>query len=522
MEEIFGLNCIISEIVEKKLIVKNTGLLYFRSILILLISLYTSRVILANLGISDYGIYNVVGGIVTMFSFLNSGMISASQRFISYSLGKGDGIDSLQKVFSMSVNIHFLIGGIILLIAETVGLWFLNAQMNIPTERLFAANIVYQCSIIAFLINVFSVPYNACILAHERMSIFAYISLVEVVLKLSAALLLTVVCGDKLIYYALFILIVAVLIRFLYGAYCRKSFEESKYHFSWDKSLFKSMTGFAIWSLWGNMGFSVKNQGINILLNLFFSPAINAARGVAYQVEAAVVSFTENFQAALRPRIVKEYAAGETCSMMSLVIAGSKFSFLILMIIAIPVLIEAPFLLALWLKDVPPYSVEFLRLAILTALIESMKGSLGEFFNATGKIRLYQILLSIIMLLTLPVAYVILKLGYSSYSVVYASLFTSLLALIMRLFLIKRIMNSFNIKDFLKDVCARNLLTFILVYSSLFCTSIVLGEESFLKLIILSVFSVLFSFIGIYTVAMNKKERLWIQEKIKTIVSRLK
>ena len=292
-----------------KRIAKNTLLLYIRMLFAIIVGLYTSRVVLQTLGVDDYGIYSVVGGIVAMLAFLNSAMTAASQRFISFELGTQN-YQRLKEVFSTSINIHLAIAGIILVIAETIGLWFLNTHMNIATDRMTAANWVYQCSVLTFVMTVVSVPYNACIVAHERMKAFAYISIVEVVLKLVIVYLLLILSADKLISYAILVLGVSLVVRIIYGVYCKRNFEECTYHFSFNKKLFKEMFAFASWSIIGNLGFSLKDQGSNIVLNIFCGTAINAARGVALQVNGIISNFSNNFIMALNPQIIKHYAAG--------------------------------------------------------------------------------------------------------------------------------------------------------------------------------------------------------------------
>ena len=312
-----------------KRIAKNTLLLYVRTLFVMVVSLYTSRVVLNTLGVSDYGIYNVVGGVVTMFGFINSSMTSATQRYITFALGKGD-MTQLQKVFCTALQIHVFISVLIIVLGETVGLWFMYTQMQIPESRMDAAFWVLQCSIISTAIMIISVPYNADIIAHEKMSAFAYISILEVVLKLAVVFLLLVFSYDKLILYAFLILMVQLLIRFCYSYYCNRHFEESKYHHVWDKTLFKEMTGFAGWSMFGNLSGVLFGQGLNMLLNVFFGPVVNAARAVSVQVQGAIQQFVGNFQMALNPQITKTYATGKMDDMHKLMYRSARFSFYLL------------------------------------------------------------------------------------------------------------------------------------------------------------------------------------------------
>lgn len=312
-----------------KRIAKNTLLLYVRMLFMMVVSLYTSRIVLNTLGVEDYGIYNVVGGIVTMFVFISNSMSSATQRYITFALGKGDK-ERLSTVFSTTLQIHTLIASVVVLLGETVGLWFLYDKMQIPAERMDAAFWVLQCSIVSTFVMIVSVPYNADIVAHEKMSAFAYISILEVLLKLAIVYLLVVFSFDKLILYAILVLAIQILIRFCYSIYCNRHFEETKYRRVWDKSLFKEMTGFAGWSMFGNMAGVLFGQGLNMLLNVFFGPVVNAARAVAMQVQGAIQQFVGNFQTALNPQITKTYSNGKMNEMHNLMFRSARFSFYLL------------------------------------------------------------------------------------------------------------------------------------------------------------------------------------------------
>ena len=307
-----------------KRIAKNTLLLYVRTLFVMLVTLYTSRVVLNTLGVSDYGIYNVVGGVVAMFSVISVSLSSSISRFITYELGHGD-FDKLKRIFSTSINIQVGISLVILVLAEVFGVWFLNTKMNIPAERMTAANWVLQCSLLSFIIGLISVPYNACIIAHERMSAFAYISILEVVLKLAVVYMLLVSPYDKLATYAVLLVVVALIVRLTYGQYCKRHFEESRYRFVHDKSLIKEMTGFAGWSFFGNGAYMLNTQGVDMLINIFFGVTFNAARGVATQVQNAVMQFVNNFTVAVNPQITKSYASGEREYMYKLVFPFTRF-----------------------------------------------------------------------------------------------------------------------------------------------------------------------------------------------------
>lgn len=434
-----------------KRVAKNTLFLYFRMILIMLVTLYTSRVVLAELGINDYGIYNVVGGVVLMFSFLNSCMSTATQRFLTFELGRGD-TDRLKKVFAAALNIHITIGIFIIFLAETVGLWFVNEKLVIPESRMIAANWVYQFSILTFCINIIQVPYNAVLIAHEKMNVYAYISILEALLKLGIVYLLLIVSADKLIVYGVLVFAVQLIIRIVYQMYCRKHYEESRFRLFWDKALYQQMSGFAGWNLFGSVAWLMRDQGINIVLNLFFGPAINAARGVASQVSHAVMGFISNFQVALNPQITKDYATGNITGMERLSYLGIKFSFLILFTMAFPLCLNIDYVLHLWLVDVPDYAALFIILIMIDALCGTLWGSpLMTSLAATGRIRNYQIVVSCIILCILPVGYIALKLGCDAPSVFYVSIFFTLVSGFAR-FLFCRSQIGYSLKKYIKDV----------------------------------------------------------------------
>ena len=445
-------------------IAKNTLLLYFRMFITTLVGLYTSRVVLNTLGVSDYGIYNVVGGIVLMASFLNSAMVAASQRFLSYELGKSDE-DRLSRVFCTSVNIHAAICVIVIVAAETLGLWFINTKLNIPEGRMAAANWVYQASIVSFVINVLSVPYNSAIVAHEKMSAFAYISILDVTLKLLIVYLLRILPFDKLIVYSLLMVCVVTFIRMCYSVYCRRHFQECRYRFMADIPLFKEMFSFAGWSIVGNMGFTLKDQLSNILLNLFFGPAVNAARGIGMQVTTHVNAFAHSFTMALNPQITKQYAAGNTEASRKLVYAGSRYTFYLMTLIAIPVIINIDAILKLWLDTVPDYTGQFVIFSILTSLIYAMSECVTKAIQATGRIKWFQIGISVIMLSELPIAWILLKAGYPPYAVMWPALLTYTIAVFFRFWLIHRYVNGYNLLEYLSRVVLRCLVVFVVSWT---------------------------------------------------------
>lgn len=495
-----------------KRIAKNTLFLYVRMGLSILVNLYTVRVIWQVLGIDNYGIYNLVGGIVLMFQFLNSAMVASSQRFISFELGKGN-INNLRKVFSISVTVHYLLAGVILLLAETVGLWFLNAKLNIPADRMIAANWVYQCSILAFLVTVISVPYNACIVAHEHMKAYGYFGILEVLLKLGIVFLLMAIPFDKLITYAILVLVVQVSIRIIYQVYCRRHFPECHYNYTRDPHLMRDMFSFAGWSFLGNMGFSVRDQGLNIILNMFFNVAMNAARGIALQISNVISGFAFNFQMALNPQITKRYAAGEIESMINLVFRGCKFSLYLLSIIAIPLWIACEDILKLWLDTVTPQTIVFLRLALIMALIDSMVSPITTAIQATGQIKVFQILISIIMIASIPIAWIFMKISPNPYVVMYVAIGCSMTAIITRLYVLKTLIK-IKINAFIKQTllpCTKVLLVNILVSYGLYLYTY--SCSMFLPIALLAIFVI--SLFTIFTIGLSKSEKIYFLNFVK-------
>lgn len=504
--------------VNNKRIAKNTLLLYVRMLFIMGVSLYTSRVVLNTLGVEDYGIYNVVGGVVAMFGFINGAMSSATQRFITFALGKGD-MDNLQKVFSTTLQIHALIATIILILGETVGLWFMYTQMQIPADRMDAAFWVLQCSIMSAIVMIVSVPYNADIIAREKMSAFAYISILEAVLKLAIVFLLLVFTQDKLVLYSALVLCVQLFIRFCYGRYCNKHFPESKYRHVWDKRLFKEMTGFAGWSMFGNLSAVLYGQGLNMLLNVFFGPVVNAARAVAVQVQSVMQQFVSNFQMALNPQITKTYAKGEMDEMHQLMFRSARFSFYLLFLLSLPVLFETDFILTIWLKTVPDNTVTFLRIIICTSLIYTLANPMIVANQATGKVRKYQAVCGSILLLILPVSYVCLKLGCPAYSVFIVHFCMEALTQLARIIMLRPLIGV-KIKDFFKHIYARVFI--VIVLSSIAPATVYYNmNDTVLRFFVLSVACLLSVSIVVYSVGLSQSERTFVKSKVLTPAHKL-
>ena len=423
-----------------KRIAKNPLVLYVRMLFTMGISLFTSRVILQTLGVEDYGISSVVGGVISMFTFINAAMVSSTQRYLNFELVRGDA-NQLRSVFSTSLLIHALIALAIIVLSETVGLWFLNEKLVIPEARMTAAMWVYQCSILSCAVSIMSTPYNAVIVAHEKMSAFAYISILDVSLKLLVVYLLVVLPFDKLIILAILNLLVQLFIRYIYTLYCHRHFPESYFQFWFNKTLFKEMFGFAGWSFWGNLAAILYTQGLNMMLNIFFGPIVNAARGIAVQVQSAVQQFVGGFQTALNPQITKNYASNNLPQMHSLMFRSARFSFLLLFFLSLPVLMETNFILTLWLKTVPDDAVIFTQIMICISLIYTTANPCIIANQATGKVKIYQMVVGGILLLILPISYVVLKLGAPAYSVFIVHFCIESLAQFSRMYMLRKLIH---------------------------------------------------------------------------------
>ncbi len=446
---------------DSRRIARNTVFLYFRMLLTMGITLYTSRVVLAVLGIEDFGIYDVVSSVVTMFAFLNGSMVTSTQRYITFAIGKEDR-EEISKVFSNAVRIHLLIGLVVILLCETVGLWFLENKLVIPEERMSAARWVFQLSLLSFFINVTQVPYNAVIVAHEKMDIFAYISIIDVLLRLGIVFLLKIIPIDKLIAYAVLSFLVTQIVRSLYRIYCRRNFKECHRTAVSRDGLFKGMLQFAGWNLFGSLAWMMRDQGVNILLNVFFGPVVNAARGTAMKVSSAVQGFVSNFSTAINPQITKNYAQDRIDKMEELAYRGSRFSFLILFVIALPLMVTMDIVLNWWLVEVPANTGIFLQFILLDALINAVfSNSLITSLMATGNIRNYQIVVSSIMLLVVPAGYFMLRGGMPAYSIFALLCVISIVSGLTRYWFCTRQIG-YDWRFFLRNVIARVLGTAIL------------------------------------------------------------
>lgn len=420
-------------IVNTKQIAKNTLFLYIRTIFVLLVTLYTSRVVLHSLGIVDHGIYNVVGGVIYMIGFLNASMAQSTQRFLSYELGKGGDSEQFNLVYNSCVQVHCLIAVAFLVICETVGLWFVSYQLNVPADRRLAMHVVYQSSVIAMFLTILIVPYYAAIISHERMHIYAYVSIADAVLKLLVAIFIPFIKWDSLIIYAILIAVAHTAVQLFYIVYCKLEFKNLKLHLRYEPKLIKKVFSFSGWTITGSLVWVLITQGVNMLLNIFFGPVVNSARAIAVQVQSAVTQFATYFQVAVNPQITKSYAAGELSQCHKLVILSAKYSLFLLLFFAIPTMADADRILSLWLTIVPDHTTNFVRLVLITATIDSTANSLMILAGATGKIKRYQLVLSCILILILPIAYILLKLGFPPESVFVVHIGICVIAMLARI-----------------------------------------------------------------------------------------
>lgn len=503
---------------DHKRIAKNTIFLYIRMLLLMLVSLYTSRVVLAVLGVEDYGIYNVVGGIVVLFTFINNSMVTSTQRYLNYELGRDDSLQA-QRVFSISLNIHVLIALLIFLLSDTVGLWLLNTTIKYPESRAFAVQVIYQLSILTTCARIVRAPYHAAIIAHERMSFYAYLSIFEAGLQLGVVFLLKAFDFDRLILYGALLCLVTIITNVCYYLYCRKSFVICKYRLYNDKSLYRQLLSFSGWSLFGGVANMGASQGLNMLLNVFFGVTVNAAMGIANQVNSAVSSFVQNFQTAFNPQIVKSYAVGDISGFINLILSTSKYSFILLFIIALPIYICCPEVLSVWLTEVPEGAVSFCRLMLIFSLLDALQGPLWFSVQATGKIRTYQILMSFMILSNLPIAYLCLKQGLSPNSALVVRCCVNLATLFVRLWYLRRLFG-FPVGDFFKNVVSRIVVIVLVAYFSVHIPS---GDvEPIVKILVVTLETLFVNGLLIATIGLDKKEKQVIVNNVRKFYEKYK
>lgn len=502
--------------INNRRIAKNTLLLYVRMLLTMGVSLYTSRVVLDALGVEDYGIYNVVGGVVAMFSFFNGSMTAATQRFLSYAIGKNDS-KLLQDTFNQTVTLHIFIAGMIVLLGECVGYWFVTHKLSIPLERMETAILVFHSSLLCLLLNVIQVPYNAMIIARERMDAYAYFCIVEVLLKLGVAFAIVYTALDKLKIYSLFLFFVAIVTLMLYVVFCRFRFG-TKTRLFWNKHLCKSLAGFAGWNLSAHFALLIRTQGVNILLNVFFGPVLNAARGIAVQVNGAIFSFVNNFQMAVNPQLVKSYAQRNFAGMWALIYRSSKLSFLLLSMLVVPFYLECDQILSLWLKSVPDYAILFARLSLIALLADTLSGTLGYGALATGKVRNYQLSLSSFFLLNPVLVYVLFKFDAPPFIAYVVEIGFNFGALFLRLYFLKKLIG-ISIKLYVRKVVVISLV--ILMLNLIFsCIVKEVMMETFLRILVLTTTSIFVTAVGGYLIGLTRQERKTVNQVLENLYNK--
>lgn len=498
-----------------KLIAKNTILLYIRSFFTLFISFYTSRVVLQVLGVDDYGIYNVVGGVVSMFSMLSSTLTSASQRYITFYLGKNDG-KKLSTVFSTCVNLHVILAVICVIILELLGIWFLNNKLNIPADRLYAASIVMHFSIASFFVSIISTPYTAEIIAHEKMGVFAYISILDAVLKLGVVFLLVLHAGDKLITYSFLLFLMTLVTSLIYIIYSIRKFEEArKLNVSIERGLFKEMFAFSGWNFIGIASVVLRRQGIDVLLNMFFGVRISAAKGICNQVEGVVSKFVSDFTTAVNPQLTKSIATSDYERSYSLITHGSKISFFLMMLIAVPFILCTNDILSLWLVNVPEFATEMVQITFILLLTDLLSRFLVNAILAYGDLKNFQLIDGVVKLLALPATYLFLKLGGDPMTGIWVNVAISLFTMFPRAYYARKFIQ-YDLKIYFSEVVLKSTLTFIssfvaiLLISRLFTCSVWLIVP--LSLFISSGF--------IWLIGLNKDEKIIVKRYIVLFIRR--
>lgn len=495
-----------------KRIASNAVLLNIRMLFVLSLNLYTTRVTLNALGIEDFGIYTVVCGFVSMFTFLNTSMSNGIQRFFNYELGK-NGIDGVRKVYITSLAVQGLLLLIVLLLAETLGLWYMHNKLVIPFERFIAAQWIFQFSVVSFLLIIMQVPYNAAIMAHERMNFYAILSVLDAVLKLLIVILIPYANADKLILYGLLLMMVSLLNFLLAYSYSRICFEEIRIRPLFDKGMFKSMLLFSGWNIFGTFSGMMREQGLNMLLNMFFGPVVNAARGVAYQVSSGLQGFVANASIAIRPQVVQSYAQGNVDRTINLMHSLSKVSISMLYIIGYPILLEIDYVLKLWLGSrVPDYTTSFVVIVVLIAFLNNLNSAVSVVVHSTGKMRNYQVITSLITLSSLPVAYYVLKLGGDPNLVFWISFVFTMLMQLVSLCILKGLI-PFSLSIYFKKVIQ----PFFMIFVSSFALPLIpyyFMQNGGGRFIVVSVLSIMTSSISFYFLGLNNKEKMLINSML--------
>ena len=509
-----------------KRIAKNTAILYVRMVILMAINLYTSRIVLEKLGVEDYGIYNAVAGFISMFALMTNSLTAAISRFLTFELGKLSVADEregickrLRETFSTSIIIQVIIGLIIIVLSESFGIYFLNSEMNIPESRMTAANWVFQISLITFFINMISIPYNAIIIAHEKMSVFAYIGLFQGFSTLFIAFLIDAFPLDSLITYSGLLCMLSIIIRLQYGMYCNHNFEESRFSCVFRKDLLKEIFGFAGWNFIGASSGVLRSQGVNVLMNIYCGPVVNAARGLSVQVNSAVQQFSGNFTTALNPQITKHYATGDTNYSISLVFQGARFSLYLYSFLAIPIITETDTILNLWLHEVPEHTIAFIRLVMIYSMIESLSGTMTTLMLTTGNIRNYQLLVGGLQLLHFPAAWIVLAAGLEPELTYFCAMGVALCCLVARLYMLHKMVN-LPVKQYFKNVFLNILIVVTVAIIPPFAVKYIM-TEGFIRLCVVTIVSFTALAASIYYIGCTSKERMMVAAKLSMITNKI-
>jgi len=500
-----------------KTLVKNTLFLYIRMGVMMIIGFFTARITLSVLGVDNYGINNVVGGLVSMFSLISGTLTASISRFLTFGLGKGD-IAELKKTFSICLTIQILLGIIILIGLETIGLWFLNNKLIIPIDRLFAANVVYQFSILTFILGILSVPFNAMIIAHEKMSAFAFMTIFEAVSKLLIVVLLIYVSGDKLILFGGLVCFQGLISQSIYWIYCRRKFAECRFHVVKTLSSYKEIFIFSGWNFIGSAASLLNYHGTSIVLNMFYGPIVNTGQGIGNQITSILGQFSGNFMIALDPQVTKNYASNNMERTYSLIFKGTKLSYFLFLIISIPVLLETPQVLRIWLGQIPEYAVAFVRLSIILSLVNLLSSTLIKAQLATGKLKYYQIVVGGTLLLVLPISYFLLRAGFHATITVVVAIFISQICMFLRLVFLRN-MIGLSIRKFIREVYIR------IIFVSLLSTIVPLIlyyelPETLCRFVLVTASGVIMSCVFAYFVGFDSQERYFINTTLSHIIKR--
>ena len=504
----------IHKLSSNKRIAYNTVFLYIRQIVVLLLTLYISRLILEVLGIEDFGIYNVVGGFVAMFAFMNTSMSNGVQRFLNINIGSSGG-NNITAIFTTSIYIQSLLAIAFLIVAEVIGIWYINNIMVMPSSRLFAANWVFQLSIISFLFVIIQVPYVAVVLAFERMNYFATVSIIDVLCRFVAIYAMTYIHNiDHLIVYSMVFLFVSIFTFLMYYVYVKKYFRDIIFDKSFNRLLFVQMVSFSGWNIFGSFAYMIKDQGLNMLLNIYFGPVVNAARAVSYQVSSALNGFSSNIFTAFRPQLMQSYSSNEYERTKTLMFVMSKFTFFLMVFLAIPIIVEIDYILKIWLGDnIPEHTSVFTVIVILNVLITNFNPPISQVVHATGKMKRYQTTTSLILIMILPISLLLLHLGFSAVIVFWISLIVSIFNQFICLIVLKGVFN-YSLREYIRKVVLPCIYVSTIVFPLTFHVHN-MYDVGFIRLFLVTITNILFSSIAIVLFGLSRSEKNFILEKLK-------